>query len=153
MRLGPTRALLVGVALAALVAASGRYSDQYLDGQAEKQAAKEKELAAEFGACLKRYFADHPDRVGPKGGPVSFEEGMGFTDYTAAPIPSCQQYGHPASETSAEEYLKDSALAEYWSPKAAIALMLLFAAPWLWQFLLRRVAEVGAAFRGKSGGD
>lgn len=153
MRVGPTRTLLIGVALAAIVAVGGRYSTQYFDDQAETQSAKEKESDAEFKTCVKRYYAEHSDPVGePKHRGMTFDEAVGLTDHAGNPIP-CQQFRHFAAKTSAQDYKKYSARTEYWTPKAAIALGVLFAAPWLWQFLLRRVAELGAAFRGEARGN
>jgi hypothetical protein len=142
MHLGATQGLLVGIALAALVAVGGRYSVHYLN----RQVGKSQDVKTEFGACVKRFYAAHPI---PKGAGMTFDEAIGKTDATGAPIP-CQFDVAAAAGVSAEHDQQYSALTEHWSPRVAIAVLLVFAAPWLWQFLLRRVAELGAAFHGKS---
>lgn len=135
MRLRAKQLLLVGIAAAALVAMGGRYSVHYLN----RQVAKEQDVRTEFDACLKRFDATHPKS---KGAVLTLEEVMGKTDAIG-----CQYDVAAAADVSAEEDQRYSVLAEYWSPRVAIAVLILLAAPWLWQFLLRRVAELGVAFR------
>jgi len=140
MQLGATQALWVGIALAAIIALGGRYSAHYL----KRQAPKAERVSTEFDECVKRFYAAHPV---PKDAGMTFDEAIGKTDATGAPIP-CQFDMAAAAAVSAEHDQQYSARSEHWSPRAAIAVLLLFGAPWFWQFLLRRVTELGAAFRG-----
>lgn len=148
MHLRATQGLLVGIAIAVLVAAGGRYGGQYFDRQAAKQAATSKGMESEFEACVSRYYAMHPDRSSPKGEGISLEEAAGSKDQAGATIP-CQRDGITAAAVSAEDDRTYAAFTERWAPKVAVALLLMFAAPWAWQFLLRRIAELGAAFHGR----
>ena len=111
------------------------------------QHAKSVKIQAEFDACLKGYYAKHPDRSGANAAVISLDEALGLKDHTGAPIP-CSHEGQISADETVEADQKYSALARQWRSRLAVALLLGFSAPWVWRFLLRRVAELGAAFRG-----
>jgi hypothetical protein len=148
MHLRATQGLLVGIAIAALVAVGGRYGARHFDAQAAKQAKRSEDRQAELYACVARYFAEHPDREAPKHGGITLNEAAGLTDHTDAPIPCGADRPNDAA-ASMEDDERYATFVRHWSPRLAGALLALFAAPFLWQFLLRRVAEIGAAFRGQ----
>jgi hypothetical protein len=149
VNLRPTQILLAGIALGALVAVGGRYSARYSDAQAARQAKRSADIASELSACLARYFAEHPDREAPKHEGLTLSEAAGLTDHTGASIP-CQGDRLAAAKASAEDAQRYGSFVRHWWPRLAGALLAIFSAPFLWQFLLRRIAEIGAAFRGHS---
>jgi hypothetical protein len=60
----PFAVLLIGVALAALIAFGGRSGVQYFDGRAENETAKADHIKAQSDECLKRDDAEHPNPGG-----------------------------------------------------------------------------------------
>jgi hypothetical protein len=142
MRPTALHGFLIGIALAALVAVGGRYAAENRDSQAAKQSAEAAKLRSEFDECVKAYFAAHPPGKAP-----NFISLKDLND--AVSIPCAQSNRAAAADDGAASDEKYSRMFQLWPPRVAAALFLVFAAPWLWQFLLRRVTELGAAFRGR----
>jgi len=149
MRLKATHVFLIGIVFAGLVAMVGRYSaPHYLD----QQSAIAEHVTTAFEACVRRFEADHPERfVRKKDSGMSIGEAFGITDANGDPIPCGYDVASAARETAAQDK-KNAAISKHWSLRIAAVLLFVFAVPFLWQFLLRRVAELGSAFRGKAGG-
>ena len=61
----------------------------------------------------------------------------------------CAGYDAQSADEHVENDYTAAVRANSWSRKAAIIVMAILSAPWLWHFLLRRVAELGAAYRGE----
>jgi len=138
------RAFFAGTTLTVLVIAGGRLSVHYLN----QRAAKADSVNAAFGACVHHFYAMHPDRTAPDGVGMSLNEAAAKTDYRGVRIP-CQFDAARAAIASASTDREYSKRINYWFPRVVVALLVLFTVRWIWHFLLRRIAELGAAFRGK----
>jgi hypothetical protein len=131
----PMQTLLAGVVLAALVVAAGAYNHHRLIRTAANAEAETPKLEAASHACFKRYEADHPHTH--PGIPL---------DWLEAEVSQC---GNVPSATQIEEQLQaDLRRSDYWTRRAAIVVLAVLATPWLWYFLLRRIAELRAAILG-----
>jgi hypothetical protein len=132
----PTRALIAGLILGAVFAAAGAANHWRLTAARENAEAKSAELQAADDACVARYQAEHP----LVGRTYTLEQFAGPSECHAD-----VQRNQALIERLA---VVDAQRSDHWAPRAAGAVLAVLAAPWLWYFLLRRVAELRSAISG-----
>jgi hypothetical protein len=140
-----TWALVAGLAVAGIVLAVGTLRTQSLQAQADKaRAARElcEPTAAEKAAALAEEQAKAPALAGKD--PIDPNSPLGWMFLGG-------HFDERVRACYAKHPLPDEAINAPEKKGRSIAkiVAILGAIPWVWSFLLRRIAEVGAAFGGK----
>lgn len=131
----PTCLLLAGIVISGSTLGIGTLVANHLAHVADRDGFAAAALHAKYSECLHRDIAQARDNPA-----AALDALMKNKD-------QCPDDTKAADATASMDEER-AGLARRWTLRASIAAIVILGLPWLWHFSLRRIAEVGAAFRG-----